>query len=113
MDLTHQHLEPIFESIVELLGSTPGQLERFEPWATEQAVRLRSAATAGPERLLSEAELMRSELAQMKAPPSFERMITERTERMRLCQRLWLTGLLDFVDDLVEGPPEHDVPWVA
>lgn len=113
MDLTHQHLEPIFENIVELLGSTPGQLEQFEPWATDQALRLRNAATAGRESLRFEADLMRDELDEMKAPPSFERMITERTERLRLCQRLWLTGLVDFVDDLVDGPPQHDVPWAA
>lgn len=113
MDLTHQHLEPIFENIVDLLGSTPGQLERFEPWATEQAQRLRNAAAGGRASLLFEADLIRVELVEMKAPESFERMTTDRTERLKLCQRLWLTGLLDFVDDLLGEGPQLEVPWAA
>lgn len=113
MDLTHQHLEPIFENIFDLLGGTPGQIEAFEPWAIDQALRLRNAATGGRASLRYEAELMREELEQMKVPASFTRMTTERTERMRLCQRQWLTGLLDFVDDLLGAPADDDVPWAA
>lgn len=113
MDLTHQHLEPIFENIFNLLGATPGQLEQFEPWAIEQALRLRNAASGGTASLRFEAEMLRDELEQMKVPASFTRMTTERTERMRLCQRMWLTGLVDFVDDLVEAQPNDDVPWAA
>lgn len=108
MDLTHQHLSPIFENIANLLDKTPGQLEQFEPWAIEQQRRLRRAADHGKPCLASEAELLRDELAHLSPPVEFERMITERTERMRLCQRLWLTGLLDFVDDLIDDlAPEH------
>lgn len=113
MDLTHQHLEPIFESIFDLLEGTPGQVEQFEPWAIEQAQRLRDAAALGKASLGFEADLMRDELEQMKVPRSFTRMTTERSERMRLCQRMWLTGLLDFVDDLVVESPHGDVPWAS
>ncbi|MDP1827185.1 MAG: hypothetical protein Q8L48_28185 [Archangium sp.] len=102
MDLTHQHLSPIFENIVNLLDKTPGQFAQFEPWAIEQQRRLRRAADHGKPSLAYEAELLRDELSNMSPPVEFERMITERTERMRLCQRLWLTGLLDFVDDLMD-----------
>ena len=112
MDLTRQHLTPIFENIVNLLGTVPGQLEQFEPWANEQALRLRRAAEHGKPSLSYEADLLRDELNLMVTPPDFDRMMTERTERMRLCQRLWLTGLCDFVDDLMEQPAE-DLPWAA
>lgn len=113
MDLTHQHLAPIFENIVDLLGGTPGQLEQFEPWARDQALRLRNAAAGGRESLRFEADLLREELEEMKGPPSFERLTTDRTERRKLAQRLWLTGLLDFVDDLLDVPAQHDVPWAS
>jgi hypothetical protein len=113
MDLTHQHLEPIFENIFDLLEGTPGQVAQFEPWAIDQAARLRNAATAGKASLRFEADLIRGELERMKVPASFTRMTTERTERMRLCQRMWLTGLLDFVDDLVAEPSSDEVPWSA
>ena len=112
-DLTRQHLAPIFENIVELLGSTPGQLQQFEPWAKEQALRLRRAAEHGKPSLAYEADLLREELSLMITPTNFERMMTERTERMRLCQRLWLTGLVDFVDDLMEDQPPSGLPWAA
>ena len=102
MNLTHQHLHPIFASITNLLGSTPEQLEQFEGWANDQALRLRRAAEQGKASLAYESELLRDDLDLLTPPAEFERMLTERTERMRLCQRLWLTGLTDFVDDLLE-----------
>jgi hypothetical protein len=102
MDLTRHHLAPIFENIINLLGATSGQLELFEPWAQEQSLRLRRAAEHGKPSLSYEAELLRDELHHMLTPVDLERMLTERTERMRLCQRMWLTGLIDFVDDLLD-----------
>jgi hypothetical protein len=113
MDLTHQHLGPIFENIAELLGAVPGQLEQFEPWANEQSNRLRRAAAHGIASLSFEADLMRQDLTKLAPPVEFERMLTERTERMRLCQRQWLTGLLDFVDDLLEDHQVPQLPWAA
>jgi hypothetical protein len=101
MDLVHQHLHPIFENITLLLSPTTGMLEQFEPWADEQTARLLRAAQHGTPSLAYEAELMREELMLLTPPPSIEETLTERTERMRLCQRQWLTGLLDFVDDLI------------
>ena len=68
MDLTRQHLAPIFENIVHLLGTQPGQLELFEPWANEQALRLRRAAVHGKPSLSYEAELLRDELNLMIEP---------------------------------------------
>lgn len=113
MDLTRQHLSPIFENIAELLGGTPGLLEQFEPWATAQARRLRDAASAGAASVAYEAELLRAELEQMEVPASFTRMTTDRTERLHLCQRLWLTGLIDFVDDLLAAQAEGARPRAA
>lgn len=101
MNLTARHLEPIFENIAALLGATPGQLEQFEPWATEQTRRLARSAKHGVAAVAYELELMREELAHLQPPPEFERMLTERTERMRLCQRQWLIGVLDFAEDLL------------
>lgn len=112
MELTRQHLVPIFEHIVELLGPAPGQLEQFEPWAKEQTVRLRLAAERGRPSIGAEAALLREELALMTRPEELDQVPTERTARMRLCQRLWLTGLLDFVDDLLETP-DALVPWAV
>jgi hypothetical protein len=102
MDLTHQHLQPIFASINTLLSANPEQLDQFEVWANEQALRLRRSAEQGKASLAYESELLRDDLSLLTPPAEFERMLTERTERMRLCQRLWLTGLTDFVDDLLE-----------
>jgi hypothetical protein len=113
MDLTRQHLGPIFENVAALLEAVPGQLEQFEPWANEQSHRLHRAAAHGLASLSFEAELMREELALLKPPAEFERMLSERTERMRLCQRQWLTGLLDFVDDLIEDHQVPQLPWAA
>lgn len=109
MPLTARHLGPIFENIATLLSSTPGALEQFEPWASEQARRLVRAADHGIASLAYEAELLRDDLQHLLPPPEFERMLTERTERMRLCQRQWLTGLVDFVDDLIteSEPPRR------
>jgi len=101
MDLAHHHLDPIFDNITALLAPTPGMLELFEPWADEQTARLLRAAQHGTPSLAYEAELLREELMLLTPPASIEEMLTERTERMRLCQRQWLTGLLDFVDDLI------------
>jgi|GEM_PF-5623611 hypothetical protein len=111
MDLTRRHLGPIFENIAEILPSA--QLEQFEPWAIEQALRLRRAAQHGTASLSYEAELLREELMHLTPPKEFERMLTERTERMRLCQRQWLTGLLDFVDDLLDDHEISLLPWAA
>lgn len=113
MDLTHRHLGPIFENIGALLADVPGQLQQFEPWAIEQSHRLQRAAQHGKPSLAYEAELLRSELAHLIPPPEFERMLTERSERMRLCQRQWLTGLLDFVDDLLDDEASDVFPRAA
>lgn len=99
--LTSRHLAPIFGNISVLLECLPGGLEQFEPWAQAQAARLVRASAHGTASLVYEAELLRDELQLLTPPPEFEKMLTERSERMRLCQRQWLTGLIDFVDDLV------------
>lgn len=103
MNLAHHHLHPIFENITLLLSPTPGMLELFEPWADAQTARLLNAAQHGTASLAYEADLMREELLLLTPPPSIQEQLTERTDRMRLCQRQWLTGLLDFVDDLLNG----------
>lgn len=113
MQLTQQHLGPIFENISALLDADPGQLQTFEPWAVSQIVRLRHAAESGTSALAWEAELMREELGALQVRTDFTTMVTVRTERIRLCQRQWLTGLLDFVDDLLDGPKAASVPWAA
>lgn len=113
MDLTRQHLQPIFASITDLLGPAPDQLDQFGLWANEQALRLRRSADQGKASLASESELLRFELGLLTPPAEFERMLTERTELMRLCQRLWLTGLIDFVDDLLEARVPEPLPWAA
>ena len=107
MQMTDQHLRPIFENITDLLGSDPGTFEAFAHWAAQQARRLREAADHGTPSLAYEAELIRDELSQLQAAADFTTMLTERTERIRLCQRQWLTGLLDFVDDLLEAAETH------
>ncbi|MFO0594551.1 MAG: hypothetical protein U0228_04585 [Myxococcaceae bacterium] len=104
MELTERHLAPIFENITVLLQPLPGMLEQFEPWADAQTDRLRRAAQFGVASLAFEAEQMRDELALLTPPAEFDRMLTERSERVRLCQRQWLTGLIDFVDDLIGDP---------
>ena len=113
MQLTQQHLGPIFENICSLLEADPGQLQTFEPWAVNQIVRLRRATESGTVALAWEAELLRDELTALKASVDFTTMVTVRTERMRLCQRQWLTGLLDFVDDLLDGPGASTLQWAA
>ena len=113
MDLTQQHLQPIFASITDLLGPAPDQFDQFGAWANEQALRLRRSADQGKASLAYEAELLRDELSLLTPPAEFERMLTERTERMRLCQRLWLTGLIDFVDDLLQDFVTEQMPWAA
>jgi hypothetical protein len=102
MKLAERHLAPIFEHIVDMLSRSPQQLEIFETWAASQMNRLHAAAKHGTASLSFEAELLREDLTLLSPPEDFVAMITERTERMRLCQRLWLTGLLDFVDDLLD-----------
>lgn len=99
MELTRQHLAPIFEDIARLLGPTPGQLEQFEPWATEQAQRLRRSAEIGTPSLAFEAELLQDELSHLVQPLPAQ---NTSADRMRQCQRLWLTGLIGFVDELLE-----------
>lgn len=113
MDLTQQHLQPIFASIKDLLGQAPDQFDQFGAWANEQALRLRRSADRGSASLASESELLREELGLLTPPAEFERALTERTERMRLCQRLWLTGLIDFVDDLLRDSGHEQQPWAA
>ncbi|MBL8910100.1 MAG: hypothetical protein JNM17_05275 [Archangium sp.] len=103
MDLAQRHLGPIFEHIVVLLSRSPEQLEIFEAWAASQMNRLHHSARHGPAALSFEAELLREDLMLLAPPEDFDAMLTERTERMRLCQRQWLTGLLDFVDDLLDA----------
>ncbi|MFT3706182.1 MAG: hypothetical protein QM817_00820 [Archangium sp.] len=103
MKLAERHLSPIFEHIVDMLSrSSSEQLEIFETWAASQMNRLHHAARHGPASLSFEAELLREDLSLLTPPEDFVAMITSRTERMRLCQRLWLTGLIDFVDDLLD-----------
>ena len=104
MELTERHLAPIFENITVLLQPLPGMLEQFEPWADAQTDRLRRAAQFGVASLAFEAEQMRDELALLTPLAELDRMLTERSERGRLCQRQWLTGLIDFVDDLIGDP---------
>lgn len=104
MELAQRHLGPIFEHIVFLLSRSPEQLEIFEAWAASQMSRLHHSAQHGSAALSFEVELLREDLALLSPPEDFDAMLTERTERMRLCQRQWLTGLLDFVDDLLDGP---------
>lgn len=111
MELTRQHLTPVFDNITALLQAEPGQLEAFEPWAVEQALRLRRAAEAGQPNLAMEARLLREELTSM-TPLEPERGPTERNERMNLCHRLWLNGLLNFVDTLVSDQ-QPMVPWAS
>ncbi len=104
MTLTQQHLAPLLSSITSLLGSVPDQLEPFERWAHRQALRLKSSAEKGSANLALESNLLRDELVLMTPRAGFETMFTERTERIRTCQRIWLTGLIDFVDDLLDVP---------
>jgi len=104
MNLTQQHLAPILASITTLLRTAPDHLEQFERWALEQALRLRRSADLGRANLGCESNLLRDELTLLAPRPGFEKMFTERTERIRTCQRLWLTGLVDFVDDLLGVP---------
>lgn len=103
MQLTNQHLRPIFENISALLAGEPEVFEAFAHWAAQQAHRFVEAGSHGTPSLAYEAELVRDELSMLQAAVDFTTMITERTERLRLCQRQWLTGLLDFVDDVLEG----------
>lgn len=103
MELADRHLKPIFENIVVLLADEPGQIELFEPWASGQVSRLLLAARNGPASLAYEAEQIREELALLTPPPTIHETLTEHTRKMRLCQRQWLTGVLDFVDDLLDG----------
>lgn len=118
MKLTHPRLRPILESITELL-STDGALQRFEAWAMTSAAALHRSAALGVSCLAQEAAALRDELEQLnRAPAPF----TAEASRLRLCQQLWLTGLADFVDELLldeqtqevhpwptnSGPPTHD-----
>lgn len=106
MNLTNHHLQPILAGITSMLGHAPDQLTIFTDWADQQALRLRRSVEKGREFLVSEAELLRDDLNLLTPPCEFDKVVTERTERMRLCQRLWLTGLIDFVDDLLLEPAE-------
>lgn len=112
MNLTQQHLAPILASTASLLRTAPMHLEQFERWAHEQALRLKRAADQGSANLARESNLLRVELVAMSPRPSFESIYTERSEQTRQCQRLWLTALTDFVDDLLEsgrGAAHHDL----
>lgn len=106
MNLTNHHLQPILASITAMLGHAPDQLAIFTDWADQQALRLRRAVEKGREFLVSESDLLRDDLNLLTPPCEFDKLVTQRTERMRLCQRLWLTGLIDFVDDLLVEPAE-------
>jgi hypothetical protein len=102
MNLTNQHLQPILVSITSTLAPMPDQLEIFTDWADQQALRLRRAVEKGREFLVAEAALLRDDLNLFTPPCEFDgQHLTARTERLRLCQQLWLTGLIDFVDDLL------------
>lgn len=103
MELAHQHLTPIFENIVQMLGATPGELDAFAPWAMALTQRLQHAAQEGSRALNGEARALRQELKHMTGPLGDDVALDDPHERMRLCQRLWLTGLLDFIDDLLES----------
>jgi hypothetical protein len=112
MNLTNHHLQPILASITAMLGHTPEQLAIFNDWAGEQALRLRRSVEKGREFLVGEAELLRDDLHLLSPPCEFDKVITIRTERMRMCQRLWLTGLIDFVDDLLlEAEEGQTAAW--
>lgn len=106
MSLTNQHLQPILANITNMLGHTPDQLAIFTDWADQQALRLRRSVEKGREFLVSESALLRDDLNLLTPPCEFDQTVTLRTERMRLCQRLWLAGLIDFVDDLLLDRPE-------
>jgi hypothetical protein len=110
MDLAHQYLEPIVENCTALLGPAPDQLARFEAWAQQRLWRLRQAAPCGPAAVRAVTQELRAELDELAPPVDLEAALTERRARMRLCQRQWLTGLLDFVDELLATT---DVPWAA
>lgn len=110
MDLAHRHLASILENCTELLEPAPDQLGAFAAWATERLWRLRQAATCGRSAVRSVVERLRVELDGLAPPEDLERALTERSERMRLCKRQWLTGLIDFVDELLAVT---DVPWAA
>lgn len=105
MNLTNQHLQPILASITDTLAPMPAQLELFSDWADQQALRLRRAVEKGRQFLVAEAALLRDDLNLFTPPCEFDgQYLTARTERLRLCQQLWLTGLIDFVDDLLMEP---------
>jgi hypothetical protein len=103
MELAHQHLTPVFENIVQMLGATPGELNAFAPWAMELTQRLQRAAEEGKHSLTHEAKLLRQELKSMMGTGENDVALESAQDRMRVCRRLWLTGLLDFVDELLES----------
>jgi hypothetical protein len=106
MNLTNHHLQPILASITSMLAPAPDQLAIFTDWADEQALRLRRSVEKGREFLVSEAAMLRDDLNLYTPPCEFDHGVSARTERMRLCQQLWLTGLIDFVDDLLKEPTQ-------
>lgn len=101
MDLTHQLLSPVFERIGDILAAQPGQLAQFETWANAQSLRLKGAADRGMTTLAYEAEMLREQLKVLQQPAS----------PMQFCQQIWLTGLIDFVEDLLKEATPDDVPW--
>ncbi len=113
MELTRRHLAPIFQNIVKVLCVSPGQLELFEPWAIEQARKLRKAAEHSKLSLTYEADLLREELAQLSTPSGPQSMAGELDEQIRWCKSMWLTGLLDVVDDLLDEAESAAYPWAA
>lgn len=100
MDLTHQLLSPILQQISDILAAQPGHLEKFEAWANAQSLRLRRAADQGLSTLAYEAELLRA-----------QQTWTRPVDPLEACKQLWLAGLIELVDDLLEDKAPEEVPW--
>lgn len=107
MRLTHPHLRPIVQTITELLK--PAALQDFEAWALTWSGSLQRSAELGVSCLAREAAAMRDELERLA---EISEHATAEAARFRLCQQLWLTGLADFVDDLLAEEQTCELhPW--